>query len=265
MLPLVPMPHRFCLRAALPLFVLLFFISCATSPVLRSLKDVRDAYRPGDWAYIESLMDASTQPNRDVQAASLDRLWRYYENLAKTDASTWPLTPAQESLVTETQSKVRRARLLELKTKGLEIKKEEVRRHFERVFALSTDFNVRNLCLLARSRCGDEGATVFITRAVSDADGACAEWALKLLRPLLKGTNSATTLPASSVLGLEATLDIFAKSEGSLFLTALGNLLIYPPRAEITQALTRYRDLCSDPDRRALVEQALSNRKRARK
>lgn len=239
----------------------LWLVSCATSPVLRSLKDVRDAYRPGDIAYVESLMDATTQPNRDVQAASLDRLSRYYENLSRMNPASWTLSPAQVESVTEKDSRARRERILVLKKKALESKKEEIRRHFERVFSLSTDFNVRNLCLQARSECGDEGVTPFLAKAVGDSDPACAEWALRLLRPRLGGAEFSKTIPVAKVPGLEATLDLFSKADGSIFLASLNNLLAYPARPEITQALTTYAGLCQDPTRKILVEQALKTLK----
>jgi hypothetical protein len=233
----------------LPFLVLiaLFLGACASSPVLRTLKDVREAYRPGDWAYIDSLLDASTQPNRDVQAASIDRLLRFHEALAELDPAAWPLDPSRELALRETDRKRERERILALKREAIAARMEQIERQFERLFALSTDFNVRNLCLWARSRCGGSNVAPFLARAINDNDPICSDLALKLLRPRLSGD-----------FALGATFDVFARADFPVFSTALGNLLLYPPSETIRSALANYRDLTKDASKRRLLADALA-------
>ncbi|MBN8216786.1 MAG: hypothetical protein J0L75_09085, partial [Spirochaetes bacterium] len=235
--------------ARLPLLALcaLLLGACASSPVLRSLKDVREAYRPGEWAYIDALLDATTQPNRDVQAASLERLLRYHEALVDLDPSSWPLDPAQARALRNPDRKKEQAALLAAKRQAVAERKEKIEREFERLFALSTDFNIRNLCLWARSRCGDSNVAPFLAKAILDNDPICSDLALRLLRPHLSGT-----------FALSATFDVFARADFPVFSTALGNLLLYPPSEATRVALANYRDLTKDSAKRRLLADALA-------
>jgi hypothetical protein len=244
------MLRSFSLKAFLiSFFSLLTFsllsISCASDRQIRTLKEAHEAFHGLDMSVIDPLLDASLVINRDIQMSALGSLDQYVERIIANQAS-----------LEEQLKKVKDAKLkinLEKENQKLSNYLAKIQRQLQRLFALSSDFNVKNLCLISLARIPSQDTVDFLTSALSDTESTTVELTLKELRPFLNDADH-YSLSAS----LTPTLSLFSKSDFPLFNVALSNLCLYPPSPVISNALRSYRDLTTDKHKTALLDAHLN-------
>ncbi len=216
-------------------------VSCATDRQIRTLKEAHEAFRPNDYTVINPLLDAVVAINRDVQMSALSSLDQYVIRLL--DKIEW--LNEQKENAKDPKLKVS----LEAESQKLSGYLATIQRQLQRLFALSSDFNVKNLCLVTLARVPTQETVDFLTTALNEPDSTVIEQALKELRPFLMDAEH-FNMNAS----LQPTLSLFSKSDYPVFNVALSNLLLYPVTPIITSAFSSYRSLTTDASKSALLD-----------
>lgn len=207
----------------------LFFTSCASTRVIRTLKEAKGGYLRGAYNRVDALIDATSQLNRDIQAASIVSLTAYLDELLDYDFK---------------KGKIPR--------ETIEDTIKQITRQFRNVYALSTDFNIKNLCLEGLARIDTQETADFLTTALSESEETSVELALKNLRPFLLDKRFKTEG------SLAPTLAVFSKADMPVFQAAVSNLLLYPPNELTFKAMKNYQSLTQDPLRKAILEPCLA-------
>ncbi len=217
------------LALGIGLSLILPLTSCASGKVIRTLKEARQGYLRNDYKRLDPLLDATSQINRDIQAAAISSLTSYLDDLLEYDFKRGKMPrETVEDLI------------------------KLITRQFRNLYALSTDFNIKNLCLESLARIPSQETADFLTQVLSESEETSKELALKHLRPFLSDAKYKTEN------SLAPTLDVFSKSDLPVFQTALSNLLLYPPNERTYTALKNSLGLTQDPIRKALLDPCLS-------